>query len=131
MKKLFFAAAFCGILSLASCKKETVVEQTTTTNADGSTTTTTRTTTDYDVIRLKKAEDDYRAAERDVEIAREKGDTDAERIAKNAAAKAKEAWEVTKREVKEGAQKTNEALKEAGQDVKEGYNKTLEKAKAE
>ena len=54
-----------------------------------------------------------------VEVAHEKGDTEAERIARQAADKAKEAWEVTKCEVKE-----------AGQDVKEGYNETLEKAKA-
>jgi len=130
MKTLFLAIAVGAIVIFSSCKKETVVEQTTVTNADGSTTTTTRTTTDYDVMRLKKAEDDYRAAEKDVEVAREKGDTEAERIARKAADKAKEAWEVTKREVKEGAQKTNAALKEAGQDVKEGYNNTLEKAKA-
>lgn len=120
MKKLLVLAIFGAFFCTTSCKKETVVEQTTTVNDDGSTTTTTKTTTDYDVMRLKKAEDDYNAAENDVRVAREKGDTKAEKIARDASAKAKEAWEVTKREVRE-----------AGQDVKNGYNKTLEKAKAD
>jgi len=129
MKKAFLAIALCGLVFI-SCKKETVVEETTIVSADGTTVTTTKTTTDYDVMRLKKAEDDYKAAENDIVVAREKGDTEAERAAQAAADKAKSAWEITKREVREGAQKTNDALKEAGQDVKEGYNKTLEKAKA-
>ena len=120
MKRFIILAAFAGFLATTSCKKETVVEETTTINSDGSSTTTTKTTTDYDVLRLKRAEDDYLAAEKNVEVAREKGDTKAEQIARDAADRAKEAWEVTKREVKE-----------AGQDVKEGYNNTLEKAKAE
>ena len=123
-------AAVCLML-LTSCKKETVVEQTTSVNPDGSTTTTTRTTTDYDLKRLKKAENDYKNAERDVVIARESGDTKAEQVAQEAADKAKEAWEVTKRELREGAQKTKEAFQEAKADTKEGYNNAVEKAKAE
>ena len=130
MKKAFLTIAVFGVFALTSCKKETVVEQTTTVSADGTTVTTTKTTTDYDVMRLKKAEDDYKAAENDVVVAREKGDTEAERVAQAAADRARKAWEITKREVKEGAEKTNDALKEAGDDVKEGYNNTLEKAKA-
>lgn len=120
MKKILVFAILSGFFCITSCKKETVVEQTTTVNDDGTTTTTTKTTTDYDLMRLKKAEDNYVAAENDVKTAHEKGDTKAEEIAREASAKAKEAWEVTKREVRE-----------AGQDVKEGYNKTLEKAKAD
>ena len=117
MRKFLVAFAI-GSLLLGSCKKETTVESTTTVNTDGSTTTVTKTTTDFD-MKLKKAEDDYNNAEKEVVIAREKGDTNAERVARKAADRAKEAWEVTKREIKE-----------AGQDVKEGYNETIEKAKA-
>ncbi len=111
---------FALLLLLSSCKQETVTTQETVVNPDGSSTTTTVTTTEYDVRRLKTAEENYVNAEKEVVIARENGDTNAEKIARDAADKAKEAWEVTKRE-----------LKEAGQDVKEGYNKTLEKAKTE
>ena len=115
----FIITAFLCLFVLTSCKQETVTEQKTVINPDGSSTTITKTTTEYDIRKLKKAEDDYVKAENDVVVAREKGDTKAEKIARDAADKAKEAWEVTKREVKE-----------AGQDVKEGYNKTLENAKA-
>lgn len=108
------------LLVLSSCKQETVTTQETIVKPDGSSVTTTTTTTEYNVQRLKKAEDNYVRAEKEVVIARESGDTKAEQVARDAANKAKEAWEVTKRE-----------LKEAGQDVKEGYNKTLEKAKSE
>lgn len=111
--------AFTCLLLLSSCKQETVTEQKTVINPDGSSVTTTKTTTEYDLRKLEKAEDDYVKAENEVVVAREKGDTKAEKIARDAADKAKEAWEVTKREAKE-----------AGQDLKEGYNKTLEKAKA-
>lgn len=117
--KLILTACLCLFL-LTSCKQETVTEQTTVVNPDGSSTTTTKTTTDYNISRLKKAEDNYVNAEKEVVVAREKGDTKAEKIARDAADKAKEAWEVTKREIKE-----------AGENVKEGYNKTLEKAKTE
>ncbi|HEX8270983.1 MAG TPA: hypothetical protein VF581_13910 [Flavobacterium sp.] len=131
MKNLILTLAIGGMLTLTSCKKETVVEQTTTVNPDGSTVTTTKTTTDYDVKRLRKAEADYTAAENDVIVAREKGDTNAERIAREAADRAKTAWEKTKEEVRKGAAKTKEATKEAGQDIKDGYNNALEKAKTE
>lgn len=117
MKRITLLLAVCGML-LTSCKKETVVEQTTTVNADGSTVTTTRTTTDYD-MKLKKAEADYNDAERNLKVARESGDTKAERVAQEAADKAKIAWE-----------KTKETLKEAGDDTKDAYNRTLERAKA-
>lgn len=118
MKPILITVAFA--LCLIACKQETVTKQETIVNPDGSSTTTTVTTTEYDIHRLKKAEDTYINAEKEVVIAKERGDTKAEKIARETADKAKEAWEVTKRE-----------LKEAGQDVKEGYNKTLEKAKAE
>ena len=131
MKTLSITMTACMMLMFASCKKETVVEQTTTTNADGSTTTTTKTTTDYDLMRLRKAETDYNNAEQEVVLARERGDTKGEEIARRAADKAKEAWEVTKREVKKGADKTKEAFQDVKEETKEGYNNAVEKAKAE
>lgn len=131
MKKITLALALLLALGFTACKKETVVEETTTVHSDGTTTTTTTTTTDYDLKRLKAAEDEYYEAEREVAAAKERGDTKAERIAQDAADKAKAAWEVTKREVREAGVKTEEALKEAGRDVKEGYNNALENAKAD
>ena len=114
MKRLILLAV-CGML-FASCKKETVTTETTIVEADGTTTTTKTVTTDYD-IRLQKAEADYRDAEKDVIIAREKGDTKAERAAQTAAEKAKQAWEATKAELREGAAKTKEVLKDAKKEI--------------
>jgi uncharacterized cupredoxin-like copper-binding protein len=131
MRKIIIALSICSVVTFSACKKETVTEERTVVNPDGSTVKTTTTTTDYNLMRLKAAEDNYKKAKEDVEAARATGDTKAERIAQDAADKAKEAWEITKREVKEGADKTGNALKKAGQDVKEGYNNALEKAKAE
>ena len=117
MKKIILSIGFAVLL--LSCRKETTVEQTTTVNSDGSTVTTTKTTTDYD-LKLRKAEEaelEYRKADSAVIVAREKGDTKAERIAQEAADKAKEAWEATKRELKEAGAKTKEALDDAKKEI--------------
>ena len=129
MKNLSLIIAICFALFVTSCKKETVVEETVSVQPDGSTVTTTKTTTDYDMM-VKQAESDYQAAEHDVIVARERGDTKAETIAQNAAAKAKTAWENVKADFNKGKEKTKDALQELKEDTKEGYNKTLEKAKA-
>ena len=94
MKKTVFTLALFGMIVTASCTK-TVKVNTTETTEDGKTVTTTTTETDYD-MRVRKAEDDYNVAEGEVKAARERGDTKAERIAQDAADKAKSAWEVTK-----------------------------------
>lgn len=121
MKKLIFVAAACSMIFVAGCKKETTVTETTTVNEDGSTSTVTTTTTDYDV-RLRKAEEDYRRAENDVVVARERGDTEAERVARDAAAKAKTAWEATKSELKVAGAKTKEVFEDARKEIKEEFN---------
>lgn len=123
MKNLTLALAVFAGMALSSCKKEVVTEQTTTVNADGTTTTTTKTTTDYDLMRLRKAEDDYRKAENDVIVARKKGDTKAEKVAQETADKAKEAWEATKNELKKAGANIKDATHDARQDIKESFKK--------
>jgi hypothetical protein len=119
MKKLiYFGLVF---VSLYSCKREVTVEQVTTVQDDGTTVTTTKTTTDYD-FRLRKAEDDYNRAETEASLAREHGDTQAERAARETAAKAKEVWEATKAEIRDGASKGKEALN----NTKESLNKHVQ-----
>jgi NDP-sugar pyrophosphorylase family protein len=125
MKRLVMSFGIAFAL-LTGCKKETVTTETTEqVSPDGTTVTTTTTTTtdtDYD-FRLKKAEEDYNAAEADVKAAQERGDTKAEEVARKAADKAKDAWEVTKREVRQGLEKTGDAIKEAGSDIKNSVRK--------
>ena len=117
MRKTVFTLALFGLLVTASCTK-TVKVNTTETIEDGKTVTTITTETDYD-MRVRKAEDDYNVAEGEVRAARDRGDTKAERIAQDAADKAKSAWEATKSELQEAGAKTKEAIRKTGKRIED------------
>ena len=120
MKKLVFTIA--GAFLLIACTK-TVKVETTETVEDGKTTTTTTTTeTGYD-IATRQAESDYRAAEEEVVLARQRGDIEAEREAKINAAKAKKAWEDTKAGIQRGVDKTEAALNKVGDKIDSTFDK--------
>ena len=119
MKKLILALGLCGLMFTTSCKKEVSTEQDTEINADGSVSTETKTDVDYE-MNGSDAEAAYNKAQADLAAAKEKGDTEAERLAQETSDNAKAAWD-----------KSKAAGKEVGQDVKEGYNEALEDAKAD
>lgn len=129
MKKLICSFAILGLLFTTSCKKDTVKE-TTIESDPASTTVTTTTTTEqnYDP-RLEEAELKLKNAERELQIAKDKGDAQAEAAAQKIADDAKTSWERTKTTFEEAGRKTGEAIDRAGEKSKENYNEALEKAK--
>ncbi len=120
MKKYVITVAF--VFAFTACTK-TVKVETTETIEDGKVTTTTTTTeTDYD-LEIRRAEENYRAAEAEVELAHQRGDLEAEREAKINAAKAKKAWEDTKAGIRKGLDKTGDVLEKAAKEIDSAVDK--------
>ena len=116
----FFTTITAAVL-LAACTK-TVKVETTETIEDGKVTTTTTTTeTDYD-LAARQAESDYRAAEEEVVLARQRGDIEAEREAKINAAKAKKAWEDMKSGLEKGLDKTADVVDKVGARIDSSFD---------
>ena len=129
MKKLIYSFAILGLLFTTSCKKETVKETTIDSDPMGTTVTTTTTTEQNYDPRLESAELKLKNAERELQIAKDKGDAQAEATAQKVADDAKASWERTKASFEEAGRKTDEAINRAGEKTKENYNEVLEKAK--
>ena len=129
MKKLIYSFAILGLLFTTSCKKETVKETTIDSDPMGTTVTTTTTTEQNYDPRLESAELKLKNAERELQIAKDKGDAQAEATAQKVADEAKASWERTKASFEEAGRKTDEAINRAGEKTKENYNEVLEKAK--